>query len=104
MVLRNRPPHRKTVREPVSETAPVKRQEGQSAQEYARAMQANQTSDTYVLLTVLFASVLFFGGIAGTVDSRRCRISIMTKGGLMLLMKSLAQVNDFVCNRPPSYS
>lgn len=40
-------------------------------------MQANQTSDAYVLLTVLFASVLFFGGIAGTLDSRLLRISIL---------------------------
>jgi hypothetical protein len=31
------------------------------------AQTANRTSDSYVLLTVMFASVLFFGGIAGTV-------------------------------------
>ncbi len=49
-----------------------------SAQEYAAAQQANKTSDTYVLLTVLFASVLFFGGIAGASDSRRLRIAIMS--------------------------
>jgi hypothetical protein len=35
------------------------------------AQQANQTSDKYLLLTVLFASVLFFGGIGGTFHSRR---------------------------------
>jgi len=40
-------------------------------------VQPNQSSDAYVLLTVLFASVLFFGGIAGTLDSRRLRISIL---------------------------
>jgi hypothetical protein len=49
-----------------------------SAQEFAAARRANETSDTYVLLTVLFASVLFFGGIAGTIDSRRLRIAIVT--------------------------
>jgi hypothetical protein len=59
------------------ELAEAKRQEEQSAQEYYAAMQANQTSDAYVLLTVLFASVLFFGGIAGTLDSRRLRINIL---------------------------
>jgi hypothetical protein len=58
--------------------AEASRQEELSAQEFARAMQANQTSDEYVLLTVLFASVLFFGGIAGMLDSRRLSISIMT--------------------------
>jgi hypothetical protein len=49
-----------------------------SAQEYTVAQQANRTSDTYVLLTVLFASVLFFGGIAGTIGSRRLRIAIVS--------------------------
>src|SRR5579864_2795090 len=60
------------------ELAEAKRQDEQSAREYAAAMQANQNADTYVLLTVLFASVLFFGGIAGTLDSRRLRISILS--------------------------
>ena len=35
------------------------------------AQQANESSDTYVLLTVLFTSVLFFGGISGTFQSER---------------------------------
>jgi hypothetical protein len=60
------------------ELAEAKRQDELSAKEYDAAMQANQTSDTYVLLTVLFASVLFFGGIAGTLDSRRLRVSILS--------------------------
>jgi len=59
------------------ELAEAKRQDDLSAREYTAAMQANQTSDAYVLLTVMFASVLFFGGIAGTLDSRRLRISIL---------------------------
>ena len=39
------------------------------------AERANETSNRYVLLTVLFAAVLFFGGISGTIsnDSRRLR-------------------------------
>lgn len=60
------------------ELAEAKQQDELSGQEFARAVQANQTSDTYVLLTVLFASVLFFGGIAGAVDSRRLSIGVMT--------------------------
>jgi hypothetical protein len=60
-----------------TELAEAKRQDERSAKEYEAAMLANQTSDAYVLLTVLFASVLFFGGIAGTLDSRRLRISIL---------------------------
>jgi hypothetical protein len=60
------------------ELAEAKRQEELAAREYDSAEQANRTSDAYVLLTVLFASVLFFGGIAGTLDSRRLRISILS--------------------------
>jgi hypothetical protein len=46
-----------------------------SAQEHAGAEEANAASDTYVLLTVAFAWVLFFGGIGGSLQSRRLRIS-----------------------------
>jgi len=60
------------------ELAEAKRQDELSARAYAAAVQANENSDAYVLLTVLFASVLFFGGIAGTLDSRRLRVSILT--------------------------
>jgi hypothetical protein len=59
------------------EGAEARRQDEVAAQEQAAAEKANETSDTYVLLTVLFASVLFFGGIAGTLDSRRLRIIIL---------------------------
>lgn len=59
------------------ELAEAKRQDELASREYDAAMQANQTSDAYVLLTVLFASVLFFGGIAGTLESRRLRIIIL---------------------------
>ncbi|MCY2994011.1 MAG: hypothetical protein NTY19_39970 [Planctomycetota bacterium] len=48
-----------------------------SAREQAGAEEANETGDTYVLLTVAFASVLFFGGIGGSVQSRRLRISFV---------------------------
>ncbi len=37
------------------------------------AAKAGRNSDTYVLLTVLFASVLFFGGVGNTFESRRLR-------------------------------
>ena len=60
------------------ELAESKRQAELSSQEYTAASQASHNSDSYVLLTVLFASVLFFGGIAGTLDSRRMRISILS--------------------------
>lgn len=42
----------------------------QSTAEAALADQANEISDRYVLLTVIFASVLFFGGISGKFQSQ----------------------------------
>lgn len=55
----------------------AKRHDAQFAKEHAAAEHANHNSDTYVLLTVLFASVLFFGGIAGTIESHRLRVTIL---------------------------
>ena len=60
-----------------SELADAKEHDERFSQEFAAAQHANSSSDTYVLLTVLFAMVLFFGGIAGTVDSRRLRVTIL---------------------------
>ena len=40
-----------------------------SEQKFQEARQANQTSDNYVLLTVIFASVLFFCGISTNFES-----------------------------------
>jgi hypothetical protein len=37
---------------------------------FATATQANRTADNYVLLTVIFATVLFFGGLSGKFKSR----------------------------------
>ncbi len=37
---------------------------------FKQATQANLISDNYVLLTVIFASVLFFGGISGKFQTR----------------------------------
>jgi hypothetical protein len=77
------------------ELTDVKQHEESYAREYAGAMQANKTSDTYVLLTVLFASVLFFGGIAGTLDSRRLRASI-----LILALALFALTTAFLASMP----
>jgi hypothetical protein len=51
----------------------AKDDEDQAAKIGARASAAGRNSDTYVLLTVLFASVLFFGGVGNTFESRRLR-------------------------------
>jgi hypothetical protein len=68
------------------ELAEAKRQEDVSIQEFASAMQANQYSDTYVLLTVLFASVLFFGGITGIVAGRPLQLAVMAIALVLFLV------------------
>lgn len=44
----------------------------------ATARAANQTSDNYVLLTVLFASVLFFGGMSAKMATLRARVLLVS--------------------------
>ncbi|MFV2001114.1 MAG: hypothetical protein ACC654_12195 [Acidimicrobiia bacterium] len=49
------------------------------------AREANQNGDNYVLTMVLFASVLFFGGVSTKLVKRRNRIIIVTFGVVMLV-------------------
>jgi hypothetical protein len=50
------------------------RQKAADKREEART--AGQRASTYILMTLLCASVLFFGGITGTISSRRIRLTI----------------------------
>jgi hypothetical protein len=54
----------------------AKRAEEERARMMTDAQQANQAADSYVLLTVRFAAVLFFGAIVSTFESRRLRTSV----------------------------
>ncbi len=53
------------------------KQDKAAAEHSALGTKAGKNSDTYVLLTVMFASVLFFGGIGGTFNSRWLRRAMM---------------------------
>ncbi len=53
------------------------------------AQQANQTSDNYVLLTVLYASVLFIGSVITKFSSRQLRLIVLVAG---LVVFSVATV------------
>jgi len=48
-----------------------------SEQKFQEARQANQTSDNYIMLTVVFASVLFFCGISTNFESFPIRIVLI---------------------------
>ncbi len=45
---------------------------------FKQATQANLVSDNYVLLTVIFASVLFFGGISGKFQTRVIDLTMLS--------------------------
>ncbi len=58
----------------------------QAETESAAANQANEISDRYVLLTVIFASVLFFGGISGKFQSKAIDLAMLMLSGVVFLI------------------
>jgi hypothetical protein len=56
----------------------AQRQQEQATEKFAAAQQAHHTSDTYVLFTVMFAFVLFFGGLSTTLDWFHLRTIMLT--------------------------
>lgn len=56
------------------------RKDALATQRVEDARNANQTSDIYVLLTVIFASVLLFGGIATKMQNRQSRLYMIAFG------------------------
>ena len=72
-------------------------QSKQFEEKHAAALEANHTSDAYVLQTVLFASVLFFGGICGTFDSYRLRVATLGISLALLSFTLIALATMPVC-------
>ena len=60
----------------------------------ADARQANQRSDNYVLMTIMFATVLFFAGISSKMDTARARIFLLGMG-ITVLVVAAAVVLSF---------
>jgi hypothetical protein len=78
------PFHMPQYKQPQLDEAAKHEQLAQEHQDLAR--QANRNADTYLLLTVVFTSVLFFGGISGTFESYRLRQSMLCVAfGLFLI-------------------
>jgi len=57
----------------------------QVEEERAKSSAASQTADRYVLLTVIFASVLFFAGISGKFKSQIIDLCMLALAFLMFL-------------------
>jgi len=70
----------------------AKRLETKAAALFEDGNESNQVSDDFVLAAVLFASVLFFSGLAGTFDSLRAQLFLLILGGLMLLIGTIIVV------------
>lgn len=69
----------------IEEESLAKQQREEAGRLRATANAAGLTANAYVLLTLLFASVLFFGGIASTFDRPRIRLSMaVVSAGLFL--------------------
>src|SRR5438132_180411 len=76
----------------------AQRQQSEAEKMEAAARQANQFSDQYVLLTVLFATVLFFGGISGTFRSRRLQLTAFAIAVLLFVVTVVGLGTMPICN------
>ena len=66
-------------------------QKAEAATDQARI--ANGRSDDYVLLTIIFATVLFFAGISSKMDTAKARIFLLSVGGILLLVTAVIMVS-----------
>ncbi|MBS1518042.1 MAG: hypothetical protein JSS91_08135 [Bacteroidetes bacterium] len=84
----------KTEFEEKSEQMKIKSEESMN-----EAQKANEYSDKYVLLTVIFSSVLFFGGIAGTLRSHSMRIFSIVMSAVLFFATLIVLFSMPVCNQ-----
>ena len=69
--------------------AEAERLQEEAGQRSTEARQANKNGDNYVVMTVLFATVLFFAGISGKMALRRNRILVLTLGVVLLVAAAI---------------
>jgi hypothetical protein len=67
----------------------ARRLEVKASRLFADGNESNQVSDDFVLAAVLFASVLFFSGLAGTFDSLRAQVFLLILGAVMLAIGTI---------------
>ena len=68
------------------------RLEAEAAALFDEGTEANQIGDNFVLAAVLFASVLFFAGLAGTFNSVRAQVFLLALGAVMLVTGTVVVV------------
>jgi len=69
----------------VAELERSERLEEEASDLFEEGREANQTSDNYVLATIFFAAVLFFGGLSVKFRSQRLVVATLVFGSLMFL-------------------
>lgn len=72
--------------------AESKHLENKAAALFEDGNESNEVGDDFVLAAVLFASVLFFSGLAGTFDSLRAQLFLLILGGVMLVIGTVIVV------------
>lgn len=65
--------------------------EAEAATDDARV--ASDRSDDYVLLTIVFATVLFFAGISSKMDTAKARVFLLSAGALLLVVSGVVMVS-----------
>ncbi len=68
------------------------RLEAEAAAAFDEGREANQIGDDFVLAAVLFASVLFFSGLAGTFDAFKAQVILLVLGGVMIVLGTVIVV------------
>src|SRR5437899_3596484 len=76
----------------------AQRQQRKAEKMETAARQANQFSDQYVLLTVLLATVLFFGGISGIFRLRRLQLTSFAIAVLLYVVNIIYLGTMPICN------
>ncbi|SRR6266511_2867306 len=62
----------------------------EEGKKFNEARTANETSDTYLLLTVLYGIVLFLGGIAAAFEKQRLRVVIIVLATVTMSVATIA--------------
>ncbi len=68
------------------ETLEAARWEAESETQLAQAQTADEISDRYLLFTIIFASVLFFGGVSGKFGWRPLDLTVLLFGTIVLVI------------------
>jgi hypothetical protein len=88
------PPHPFAMEEyRIAEDSIAARATLESEAKWADARTADENGDRFVLLTVIFASVLFFGGIEQKFTDRKVRTGLLVVGSLLFLGGLIAMLN-----------